>query len=89
MHSLLSTQQRQAFEAQGYLLVRQVLDAQVFDPLRSVAMSAINQYAKSLYDQGQISDLHILNKWQRSPSQIALGWANLFLYDLRAHCRAE
>ena len=58
MHSLLSTQQRQAFEAQGYLLVRQVLDAQVFDPLRSVAMSAINQYAKSLYDQGQISDLH-------------------------------
>ena len=58
MHSLLYTQQRQAFEAQGYLLVRQVLDAQVFDPLRSVAMSAINQYAKSLYDQGQISDLH-------------------------------
>ena len=57
MH-MLSTQQRQAFEAQGYLLVRQVLDAQVFDPLRSVAMSAINQYAKSLYDQGQISDLH-------------------------------
>ena len=58
MHSLLSTQQRQAFEAQGYLLVRQVLEAQVFDPLRSVAMSAINQYAKSLYDQGQISDLY-------------------------------
>ena len=58
MHSLLSTQQRQAFEAQGYLLVPQVLKAQVFDPLRSVAMSAINQYAKSLYDQGQISDLH-------------------------------
>ena len=57
MH-MLSTQQRQAFEAQGYLLVRQVLEAQVFDPLRSVAMSAINQYAKSLYDQGQISDLH-------------------------------
>ena len=55
---MLSTQQRQAFEAQGYLLVRQVLEAQVFDPLRSVAMSAINQYAKSLYDQGQISDLH-------------------------------
>ena len=55
---MLSTQQRQAFEAQGYLLVPQVLKAQVFDPLRSVAMSAINQYAKSLYDQGQISDLH-------------------------------
>ena len=55
---MLSTQPRQAFEAQGYLLVRQVLEAEVFDPLRSVAMSAINQYAKSLYDQGQISDLH-------------------------------
>ena len=26
MHSLLSIQQRQAFEAQGYLLVRQVLN---------------------------------------------------------------
>ena len=58
MHSLLSIQQRQAFEAQGYLLIRQVLNAQVFDPLRSVTMSAIDKYAKSLYDQCQISDLH-------------------------------
>ncbi|MDP6596779.1 MAG: phytanoyl-CoA dioxygenase family protein [Candidatus Poribacteria bacterium] len=58
MPSLLSIQQRQAFEAQGYLLVRQVLNAQVFDPIRSVTISAIDQYAQSLYNQGQISDLY-------------------------------
>ncbi len=58
MNRLLSIQERQLFEAQGYLLIEQVLNAQVFKPIQSVITSAIDEYAQSLYHQGQISDLY-------------------------------
>ena len=46
MSNLLTIEQRQAFEEQGYLLVQGVLDEQVFDSLRHVIASAINDRAE-------------------------------------------
>ena len=58
MNSLLTTEQRQAFDEQGYLIVRGVLDEGDFDPLRRVISSAIDHRAKELYDQDKISSLY-------------------------------
>ena len=58
MNNLSTTAQRQAFDDQGYLLVRGVLDEQDFVPLRRVISSAIDHRAKELYDKGKISSLY-------------------------------
>ena len=58
MNSLLTAEQRQAFDEQGYLIVRGVLDEQDFDPVRRVISAAIDHRAKELYDQGKISTLY-------------------------------
>ena len=82
MNSLLTTEQRQAFDEQGYLIVRRVLDEGDFDPLRRVISSAIDHRAKELHDQGKISSLyedlsfyHRLTRIQReSQKGPLLGW---------------
>ena len=58
MNNLSTAAQRQAFDDQGYLLVRGVLDEQDFVPLRRVISSAIDHRAKELYDKGKISSLY-------------------------------
>ena len=82
MDNLLTVEQRQAFEEQGYLLVHGVLNEQDFDPLRGVISSAIDHRAEALYDQGKISSLyedlsfyHRLTRIQReSQKGPLLGW---------------
>ena len=82
MSNLLTIEQRQAFEEQGYLLVQGILDEQVFDSLRHVIASAINDRAELLYNEGKISSLYedlsfyhrltqILRESQKGP---LLGW---------------
>ena len=58
MNNLSTAAQRQAFDEQGYLLVRGVLDEQDFVPLRRVISSTIDHRAKELYDKGKISSLY-------------------------------
>ena len=82
MSGLLNTEQCQAFDEQGYLLVRGVLDEGDFAPLGRVISSAIDHRAKALYDKGKISNLYeeqsfyhrltrILRESQKGP---LLGW---------------
>ena len=58
MNNLSTAAQRQAFDEQGYLLVRGVLDEEDFAPLHRIISSAIDQRAKELYDKGKISSLY-------------------------------
>ena len=58
MNGLLTTEQRQIFEEQGYLLIRGVLDEPDFAPIHQIISSAIDHRAKELYDKGKISSLY-------------------------------
>ena len=58
MNNLSTAAQRQAFDEQGYLLVRGVLDEEDFAPLHRIISSAIDQRAKELYDKGKVSSLY-------------------------------
>ncbi len=58
MDSWLTTEQCQAYDEQGYLLLRGVLDDKDFAPLRQVISSAIDDRAKELYDGGKIPSLY-------------------------------
>ena len=56
--SLLSSQQRQRYEEDGYLILPNLLNDRDLAPVRRAIMRHVDQEAKRLSSEGEIQDLH-------------------------------
>lgn len=55
---LLSSQQRQRYEEDGYLIIPNLLNDRDLAPVRRAIMRHVDQEAKRLSSEGEIKDLH-------------------------------
>ncbi len=94
--SLLSSQQRQRYEEDGYLIIPNLLNDRDLAPVRRAIMRHVDQEAKRLSSEGEIKDLHErlpftrrLKEVYRSLNKRTIGWnQEVFseeIYDFGVH----
>ena len=93
---LLSSQQRQRYEEDGYLTIPNLLNDRDLAPVRRAIMRHVSQEAKRLSSEGEIQDLHErlpftrrLKEVYRSLNKRTIGWnQEVFseeIYDFGVH----